>query len=184
MPDLTEEFFRNPTSGLMTVSCYPWAADNTLLLGDAAHAIVPFYGQGMNSGFEDCTLLAEILDANPGTKWEDLFRQFERERKDDADAIAALAKRNFLEMRDHVADPRFLLRKQIAAEVSKGHPEQFLPVYSMVTFSHLPYSQGLSELHRQDQVFEEILGWENIEQEWNGSYRDKIEEILLNTQEA
>lgn len=184
MPDLTKEFFRNPTSGLLTVSCYPWAADNTLLLGDAAHAIVPFYGQGMNSGFEDCTLLAEILDANPGANWKDLFRQFELERKDDADAIAALAKRNFLEMRDHVADPRFLLRKKIAAEVSKGHPEQFLPVYSMVTFSHLPYSQGLSELHRQDQIFEEILDWKNIEQEWNGSYRDKIDEILLNTQEA
>ncbi len=178
MPDLAGEFARNPTSALVTVRCFPWAYRNTLLLGDAAHAIVPFYGQGMNAGFEDCRLLAECLDRHEGN-WDAVFPDFARSRKPDADAIAELAKRNFLEMRDRVADPQFLLQKKVASAVAERHPDRFTPVYSLVTFSERPYSEALAEMDRQQALFNEMLTWPEFAQHWSGRYWPDVEKMLL-----
>lgn len=172
MPTLVQDFWQNPTSSLVTVKCAPWQWQNRILLiGDAAHAIVPFYGQGMNAGFEDCTILAALHD-ELGGDWSRVIPQFARQRKADGDAIAELAQRNFIEMRDLVADPRFLLRKKIAAHLHEQHPD-FLPVYSMVTFSNTPYHIALREDDAQNNLFQNILNLENIDAEWNGSGVDQ-----------
>jgi kynurenine 3-monooxygenase len=162
---LTEEFFENPTSHLVTVKCEPWNFGNALLIGDAAHAIVPFYGQGMNAGFEDCTLLDAMMDDWQGD-WSGLFREFSRHRVKDGNAIAELAQRNFVEMRDLVADPMFLLRKKIAANLD-GKVPAFMPVYSMVSFSSTPYSEALLEDDRQNHLFSRILAMPQIEERWD-----------------
>lgn len=166
IPELVEDFNQNPTSTLVTIRCNPWTYNNKfLLLGDASHAIVPFYGQGMNSGFEDCTVLDEMVTAMD-EDWPSILKQFNTTRIPDANAIADLALRNFVEMRDQVGDPDFLLRKKIAAWLANKYPERFIPMYSQVTFTHIPYSKALAEAQRQDLLFEKILAVKNIHQEW------------------
>jgi kynurenine 3-monooxygenase len=173
MPTLLEDFWKNPTSSLVTVKCAPWQwQSRILLIGDAAHAIVPFYGQGMNAGFEDCTILAAMHD-ELGGDWSEIIPQFASQRKADGDAIAELAQRNFIEMRDLVADPKFLLRKKIAALLHERHPD-FLPVYSMVTFSNTPYHVALREDDAQNRLFQQILNLENIENEWDGTNVERV----------
>lgn len=173
MPTLLEDFRTNPTASLITVKCAPWQWQNRILLiGDAAHAIVPFYGQGMNAGFEDCTILDAMHD-ELGSDWSKIIPQFARQRKADGDAIAELAQRNFIEMRDLVADPKFLLRKKIAARLHERHPD-FLPVYSMVTFSNTPYHVALREDDEQNRLFRQILSLENVEKEWDGETVEQI----------
>lgn len=165
IPNLLDEFHENPTASLVTIRCNPWCyKDKVLIIGDASHAIVPFYGQGMNAGFEDCTLLDELIDEYQGN-WPAIIERFNATRIKDANAIADLALRNFVEMRDKVADPKFLLRKEIAAHLNKVYPE-FLPLYSQVTFSHIPYSEALTEGKAQDALFEEILALQGIENNW------------------
>ncbi|MCB0704802.1 MAG: FAD-dependent monooxygenase [Saprospiraceae bacterium] len=166
MPDLVQVFQENPTSSLVTVRCSPWHHENkALLLGDAAHAIVPFYGQGMNSGFEDCTILYELLETF-GDDWDRIMPLFSNSRPLDSNAIADLALRNFIEMRDLVGDPQFLLRKKIEAWLQDEFPKAFLPLYSMVTFSHLPYSLAWQEGQAQDELFEKILAIPGVNQNW------------------
>lgn len=150
---LTKTFFTNPTGMLGTVYTAPWhVADTLLLLGDAAHAIVPFHGQGMNAAFEDCRLLAERLapDADVGA----VFTAFSRERKADADAIARMALENYVEMRDIVRDPGFALRKALGFELERRCPDRFAPRYSMVMFHHLPYA----EVERRGAIQKILLG--------------------------
>jgi len=157
VPDLLKEFHSNPTGSLVTIKCQPWTKNKVLLLGDASHAIVPFYGQGMNSGFEDCTLFAEALDAcKNNVQWIQLLEEYSAKRKKDADAISDLALRNYIEMRDLVADDKFLLRKKIEKELYTLWPEDYVPLYSMVTFSHLPYAKALELARKQDLLFEKI----------------------------
>lgn len=156
MPELTTEFFQNPLSDLVTVRAYPWTYNGRqLLIGDAAHAIVPFYGQGMNAAFEDCRILSEMLEE--GEDFTEVVHRFQQQRKPDADAIADLALRNFIEMRDLVADERFLERKKIEAELHRRFPDQWVPLYSMVTFSHLRYSEALSIGQQQDRIMEKVM---------------------------
>lgn len=162
MPELITDFFQNPAASLITLQCAPWQwQGRMLLLGDAAHAIVPFYGQGMNAGFEDCTILDAMYEQYDGD-WARIIPDFAVRRKPDGDAIAELALRNFIEMRDLVADPRFLLRKQIAAALHEQYPD-FIPVYSLVTFSNTPYSEALKEDDRQNAFFREVLQLEGID---------------------
>jgi kynurenine 3-monooxygenase len=173
MPTLLADFRQNPTSSLCTVQCDPWQwQGRILLLGDAAHAIVPFYGQGMNAGFEDCTILDAMHDEYGG-EWSKMIPDFAKRRKPDGNAIAELALRNFIEMRDLVADPKFLLRKKIAAYLHEKHPD-FLPVYSMVSFSNTPYHVALQEDDAQNQLFKSILAIDNIEAEWNGQNMEDV----------
>ena len=156
MPNLAENFFANPTGAMVTIKCSPWHADGkALLLGDAAHAIVPFFGQGMNCAFEDCTYLLELMDRH-GSDWAALFSDFEQSRKADTDAIADLAIENFVEMRDRVADPRFLFRKKVELELEKKFPGHFVPKYAMVTFHRTPYSVAASRGAIQDRMLGEL----------------------------
>jgi kynurenine 3-monooxygenase len=157
MPDLAQDYFCNPTGSLVTIKCFPWSyEDKVLLIGDACHAVVPFYGQGMNAGFEDITVLDKMLD-NFNGDWQNLFKAFERKRKPDADAIADLAVMNFVEMRDKVADPRFLLRKKVEARISEQYPGKWNTLYSMVTFSDLPYSYALETGQQQDKIMKKVM---------------------------
>ncbi|GHA63522.1 FAD-dependent oxidoreductase [Pontibacter akesuensis] len=158
MPELAQEYFENPVGALVTVKCFPWSYKGTsLLIGDASHAVVPFYGQGMNAGFEDITVLDQMLQQFEGDDWEALFKAFERRRKPNADAIADLAVLNFEEMRDKVADPRFLLRKKIENKISAQYPDKWIPLYTMVTFTDLPYSYALETGQKQDKIMKKVM---------------------------
>ncbi len=157
MPELETEYFENPTGSLVTIRCFPWAFDDdVMLLGDASHAIVPFYGQGMNAGFEDCTVLDELMSRH-GSDWLTIFQEFQHRRKPDADAIADLAIYNFEEMRDRVADPRFLLQKKIESKISAQYPGRWLSLYSQVTFSHIPYAEALTNGRQQEQIMSRVM---------------------------
>jgi kynurenine 3-monooxygenase len=166
MPDLLTDFFTNPTSSLITTHIFPWIyKDKSALIGDAAHAIVPFYGQGMNAGFEDCSVLAGLLDEY-GDDWGKIMPQYQQKRKPNGDAVAQLALFNFIEMRDKVADPKFLERKKIEKELGMRYPEQFISVYEMVSFSHIPYNTAIRCIEAQDKLLHRIMDggdfWGNI----------------------
>ena len=173
MPHLADNYFANPTGAMVTIKCSPWHVEGkALLLGDAAHAIVPFFGQGINCGFEDCTHLVELLDRH-GADWARVFADFENERKVNTDAIADMAIENFTEMRDRVADARFLLRKRVELALEAKYPELFVPKYAMVTFHRIPYSVALARGTVQDRMLAELcesidrvedLDWERADQ--------------------
>ena len=156
MPQLAENYAANPTGAMVTVKCSPWHVNGrTLLLGDAAHAIVPFFGQGINCGFEDCTYLVELLDRY-GADWTRVFAEFEKERKVNTDAIADMAIENFTEMRDRVADSQFLLTKKVELALESRYPNLFIPKYAMVTFHRIPYSVALSRGAIQERILGEL----------------------------
>lgn len=177
IPDLTQQFFDHPTSSLVTVKCFPWIReDRFCLIGDAAHAIVPFFGQGMNAGFEDCSVLNELMEKHK-EDWLTVFKEFQTLRKPDADAIADLAVGNFTEMRARTADPKFLLQKKIEAKLHEHHPDKWIPAYSQVTFSpHIRYSEALRNSRRQEAIMQKIMSEPGIEYRWNSS---EIEQMIL-----
>ncbi|WP_027002835.1 FAD-dependent oxidoreductase [Hugenholtzia roseola] len=156
MPNLVADFRSNPTASLVTVRCDTWVAGRFALIGDAAHAIVPFYGQGMNAGFEDCTILNQILEQEKGD-WDKILPRYERERVANGQAIADLALQNFVEMRDKVADKKFLLTKKVEAHLQNAYPHIWQPLYSLVTFSHLPYAQALQIGKEQEAIMEKFM---------------------------
>jgi kynurenine 3-monooxygenase len=161
MPQLADNYFANPTGAMVTIKCSPWRVEGkALLLGDAAHAIVPFFGQGINCGFEDCTYLVELLDRH-GADWPRVFAEFEIERKGNTDAIADMAIENFTEMRDKVADSQFLFRKRVELALEAKYPELFVPKYAMVTFHRVPYSIALARGVVQDRMLTALC--ENID---------------------
>lgn len=163
MPNLVDDFFANPTASLITTHISPWHfGDKSALIGDAAHAIVPFYGQGMNAGFEDCTVLAGLMDVY-GNDWSAILEAYDRKRKPNGDAVAQLALLNFIEMRDKVADPQFLERKKIEQELGRRFPDKFTSVYEMVSFSHTPYNTVLQCIRAQDELLAQIMGHGNFE---------------------
>ncbi len=156
MPQLTENYFANPTGTMVTVKCSPWHVDGkALLLGDAAHAIVPFFGQGINCGFEDCTALIDLIDQH-GCDWARVFSEFESQRKVNTDSIAHMAVENFSEMRDRVADSHFLFRKKVELALEQRYPKLFIPKYAMVTFHRVPYAVALARGTVQDRLLEEL----------------------------
>ncbi len=158
IPDLEQAFFDNPTGYMGTVRCEPWyAGDRVVVVGDAAHAIVPFHGQGMNCAFEDCETFDRCLDEFPGN-WGRVFAEFQRQRKPNADAIADMALENYVEMRDSVLDPRFHLKKELAWQLERRHPQHFVPRYSLVMFHHVPYAEAQRRGVIQQALLEELLG--------------------------
>ena len=179
IPDLVEDFFKNPTSYLVMMKCFPWTyEDKVALIGDSAHAIVPFYGQGMNAGFEDIIILSEMIEKYDND-WETIFSEYEKSRKPNADAIAELSYRNFMEMSTKTADEKFLLQKKIEKAFSDKHPDKWIPLYSRVTFSDRPYAEALAIGDFQNGIMEEILKVDNIENIWNSSeVENKILELL------
>jgi kynurenine 3-monooxygenase len=178
IPDLEKDFFTLNPSTLVTVHCYPWVYKNKIaVIGDAAHAITPFYGQGMNAGFEDCRILNSIIDDHL-PDWNKIFQIYQEERKENADAIAELALQNFIEMRDLVADPKFVLRKKIEAKIHQQFPS-YLPLYSMVTFSDIPYKEALEKGKEHDKMMEHILNIPDVQKNWEtpGGWKE-IEKTL------
>jgi len=167
MPDILSQYRNNPTASLVTVKCYPWVLeDRFALIGDAAHAIVPFFGQGMNCGFEDCFVLNTLMEKH-GSDWKALLQEYQSLRKPDGDAIAELALNNFLEMRDRVANPRFLLQKKIEAKIHSQYPDQWVPAYAQVTFSpHIRYSEALVNSLKQEAIMQQLMARPDIESVW------------------
>jgi kynurenine 3-monooxygenase len=158
IPDLLAQFAANPVGRMGTLYAAPWQIDGrALLVGDAAHAIVPFHGQGMNCAFEDCRVLDDLLAA--GSDWPHCFDRFDALRRDDTAAIARMALENYVEMRDTVRDPRFALRKEVSLELESRHPDRFIPRYSMVMFhSEIPYAEAERRGALQAQILEHVLG--------------------------
>jgi len=177
--NLTSDFFKNPTSAMVTMKCYPWTYWNKVaLVGDSAHAVVPFYGQGMNAGFEDIYMLNRIIGEH-GDNWEAIFQEYQKERKPNADAIAELSYRNFIEMSSKTADPMFLLQKKIEKHFASKHPEKWIPAYSRVTFSDKPYAEALALGDAQEEIMQKVMQIPNIEEKWDSeAVTNKILELL------
>jgi kynurenine 3-monooxygenase len=152
MPTLLEEYRTNPTGSLVTIRCAPWYyLDKVALVGDAAHAVVPFYGQGMNAAFEDCVVLDECLAEFPDNR-EIAFAEYFSRRKENADALADLAVHNFIEMRDKTASKTFRAKKKLDHLLEGVLPGIYLPLYSMVTFTRIPYAEAARRARRQDRI--------------------------------
>jgi kynurenine 3-monooxygenase len=155
MPTLTQDFASNPTSSLVTVRCWPWQREaRFVLVGDAAHAIVPFYGQGINCGFEDCVALASALRAHRDQ--HDALEAYQAHRKPNADAIADMALANFAEMRDKTGQPAFLYRKKIEQTLHAAFPQQCQPQYNLVSFSTVPYTQAMASGQMLDRIVDDV----------------------------
>lgn len=156
IPSFAQDFSANPVGRMVTIKSQPWHwQDWALLLGDAAHAIVPFFGQGANCGFEDCTVLSELMDQHPAD-WHRHFESYSRMRKPNSDAIADMAVANFIEMRDKVSNSRFLLEKEVEKLFQKTFPEEYISRYSLVSFSRAPYHMAQRLGFEQDQLLSEI----------------------------
>ena len=156
MPRLVEDFFGNPTGHLETIRCAPWwFEDHALVLGDAAHAIVPFHGQGMNAAFEDCSAFDRCLE-DPDRPWSEVFAEFEERRRPNTDAIADMALENYVEMRSTVREPKFQLKKDLAFRLEERHPGRFIPRYSMVMFHTLPYAEAQRRGAIQEKILDEL----------------------------
>ena len=177
MPTLVEDFFTNPTGNLGTIKCFPWnVGGKALLLGDSAHAIVPFYGQGMNASFEDCRILNQLIGQHD-TDWKTVFNEFTNSRKPNADAIAQMAEENFYEMRDAVADPVFQKKRELETKLEQTFPDYFSK-YSMVTFREdLPYTVARDKGNAQDKLLMEIC--RNVESVGEIDLNEVLEKVKL-----
>ena len=179
MPNIADCWEDHPLSALVIMRSEPWHNGKTVLMGDAAHATVPFYGQGMNGGFEDCTVLWELMQKyteNGVENWSKIFEEYSEVRKPDGDALQDLSLYNYYVMRDYVADPKFLLQKKIEAKFAKLYPEKWMPLYSQVTFSEIRYSDALKNGKRQSKIMNEVMAMSNIEENWDSD--DVINAIL------
>jgi kynurenine 3-monooxygenase len=178
IPDLLNDYQRNPTSSLVTVKCFPWVKNKTFLIGDAAHGIVPFYGQGMNAGFEDCRILNELLETEKDN-WDSVLPAYQLSRKENTDAISQLALDNFIEMRDLVADAEFLLRKKIEARLHQLYPDRWIPLYSMVTFyDDIPYATAYKTGIKQKKIMDEVMKKEGIADRWESlDFKSIVDEL-------
>ncbi|MBT5699232.1 MAG: FAD-dependent monooxygenase [Flavobacteriales bacterium] len=166
VPDLYQQWNANPTSGLGIVKTYPWhIKDTSILIGDAAHATVPFYGQGMNAGFEDCRILDKLLDKNEDN-FETCFDEYSKSRKLNGDGVQDLSMHNFIVMRDKTADAKFLLQKEIEKKFSNLYPDKWTPLYSMVSFTNTPYAEAWEIGMKQEKLMQSIMTTPNIEKIW------------------
>lgn len=166
MPHVAHAWEDHPLSSLAIIRCQPWHAGKVALMGDAAHGTVPFYGQGMNAGFEDCRVMFELMEKHQ-ENWPEIFKEYSKVRKPDGDALQDLSLDNYLVMRDYVADPDFILRKKIEAKFSELYPSRWMPLYSQVTFSNIPYSEAYKQGQIQNAIMDEIMAMEKIEERWD-----------------
>lgn len=182
LPNLVQDFFGRPEASMVTIRCNPWIyQDKVALIGDAAHAIVPSYGQGANSGFEDCSILADFLIANGGD-WGRTLRAFQALRRPNADAIGDLALEHFHELRYLVGDPRFLLRKKIERRINELFPDRYIPLYNLISFTNVSYIEALRRDREQRIVIDRVLGSpEILEHLESDEIRGRIELLLDET---
>ena len=157
MPNLVEDFQKNPTGDLASVYCKPWhLGGKALLIGDAAHAVVPFFGQGMNASFQDCSTLENLMGQNEND-WETIFKDFSSTQVENGHAIANMAIENYLEMRDHVNDPEYKKRRNVELKLERMFPGQFIPRYSMVSFHKIPYAEVYQQGEKQFKIISDVL---------------------------
>ena len=175
MPNIADAWGDHPLSSLAIMRCYPWHHGKTALIGDSAHATVPFYGQGMNGGFEDCTVLWDLMQKH-GENWNAVFEEYSISRKPDGDALQDLSLDNYYVMRDFVADPNFLLQKKIEAKFSSLYPNKWLPLYSQVTFSEIRYSEAYNSGKKQDKIMKEVMDRVDIAEKWDS---DEVMNAIL-----
>lgn len=169
VPNLVEDFFSRAETTMVTVRCAPWIwSDKVALVGDSAHAIVPSYGQGANCGFEDCSVLADCVGEAKGD-WRRAFAEYQRRRKPNADAIAELALDHFHELRDLLGTPEFLLRKEIERWLEAAHPERYRSLYSLISFSQVPYAEALQLDKKQRGLVDRLMGIPNVRQRLEGA---------------
>ena len=182
IPNIADEFFNNPTGALGTVKCSPWSyKGKTLLMGDAAHAIVPFYDQGMNASFEDVVVFDAILDKHEGD-WQTTFKAYEKVRKAATDAIADLAIDNYYEMRDHVANPLFIEKRKLEMTLEKTFPNRYFSKYSMVTFNEdIPYHEAMKIGRAQDKALLNLIADKEIDH--NMPAEELLKTVKQHTQE-
>ncbi|MBD3638117.1 MAG: FAD-dependent monooxygenase [Crocinitomicaceae bacterium] len=179
-PGLIDSWHDHPLSSLAIIRCYPWTRGKVALMGDAAHATVPFYGQGMNAGFEDCTVMWELMQKH-NENWPVIFKEYQETRKPDGDAVQDLSVHNYYVMRDYVADKRFLLQKKIEERFSKLYPDKWIPLYSQVTFTSIRYSDAWKAGLKQDQIMERVMDRPDIEEVWDSK---EVEEAILKLVDA
>jgi len=175
MPDIADKWEDHPLSSLAIVRCHPWTHGKFALIGDAAHATVPFYGQGMNAGFEDCSVMWDLVEKH-NENWEAIFEEYNEVRKPDGDAVQDLSLHNYYVMRDYVADPKFLLQKKIEAKFSEKHPDKWMPLYSQVTFSEIRYSEAWNVGMKQEGIMKEVMSTTDIEDKWDS---EEVEQLIL-----
>ena len=157
MPNLVEDFQKNLTGDLASVYCNPWhLGDKALLIGDAAHAVVPFFGQGMNASFQDCSPLSKLMDQNEND-WNTIFNAFSSTQVENGHAIADIALENYLEMRDHVNDTEYKKRRNVELKLERMFPGQFIPRYSMVSFHQIPYAEVYQRGGKQSKIIRDVL---------------------------
>jgi len=165
-PDLADEFFAHPPSNLVTIRCYPWTSGGKVaLIGDAAHAMVPFLGQGVNAGFEDCTVLDQCLERH-GDDWATAIDAYQQLRKPNCDAVTAMALANFTEIAERVGDPRFLLQKKIEQRIHALHPREFIGIYPMIAFTQIPYAEAHRRAQAQERLLASLLAIDGVETKW------------------
>jgi kynurenine 3-monooxygenase len=178
MPTLIEDYKQNPIGSLVTVKCYPWVKEDKLaLMGDAAHAVVPFYGQGMNCSFEDVVVFDNMIEKY-GDDWKTIFDEYQKERKPNADAIADLAVQNYYEMADKVGDKHFLHKKHIEHELSELYPDKFKSQYELTTFSLSGYKYAWDMGNKNDALLERIIAEGAEEKIKNPAYMDTLWPLL------
>ena len=190
IPNIAKEFANNPTGALGTIKCAPWHYQNkTLILGDAAHAVVPFYGQGMNASFEDVVVLDAVLNEHTGngptnqTDWEAIFKAYEKVRKTNADAIGQLAVENYYEMRDHVANPLFKEKRKIEMDLERNFPTEYFSKYSMVTFNEeIGYDEAMKKGRAQDKALLNLIADASISTSLEMS-KEELKIVLKKVQE-
>lgn len=161
MPEVGEHWNRHPLSSLAIVRCYPWFSGRTILMGDAAHATVPFFGQGMNCGFEDCTVLHSLMKTH-GDDWDLIGQKYQELRKPNGDAVQDLSLQNYLVMRDKVNDPDFQLLQRVERFMAKLYPENYFPLYSMVSFTDIEYQVALNKGNAQEEKIKALIKTHNI----------------------
>ena len=172
MPDLLEEFHANPTSPLGTIKCSPWHAyGKVLLLGDAAHGIVPFYGQGVNASFEDCHIFGQMYSEKFAGDWRSLFSEFYHSRKKDADALLDLSLDNYKVMRNDVLDEKHIKKQKLSFQLNNDFPDYFIPLYTMVSFTTIPYATALERGYIQDKILDKLV---NVNDTYNKQESEKL----------
>jgi kynurenine 3-monooxygenase len=174
IPNLVENWHQNPLSSMSITRCFPWTVGKFALMGDSAHSTVPFYGQGMNAGFEDCFVMWELF--NKHKDWDKTFKEYQEIRKPDGDALQDLSLDNYYVMRDHVSDEKFLLQKKIEAKIHERHPNKWIPLYSQVSFSNIRYSDAYKQGKVQEEIMRKIMSSPTIEKNWDSK---EIENQIL-----
>jgi kynurenine 3-monooxygenase len=173
MPTVADSWEDHPLSSLAIIRCFPWTHRKLALMGDAAHATVPFFGQGMNAGFEDCSVMWELMNKHMDN-WPVIFKEFENLRKPNGDAVQDLSLLNYIVMRDKVADADFLLLQKIERRINYLYPDKYFPLYSMVAFTNIEYHTALTKGQEQEAMIQQIIKEKGITQTTSDEDIDKL----------